>query len=118
MKTVVDRLFNESQRVGTCLLHDGRTIQVGERSYRPARLVYEHHYGALETGQRVYRTCGRKLCINPAHLSVTPKGRRNHAIVATVTTEEKNKVAERWSTLGFPSEAAYLHHLVIKDLNQ
>jgi len=33
-----------------------------------ARVMFEHHFGALRIGTAVLRLCGNKLCVNPQHL--------------------------------------------------
>ncbi|MBH5129508.1 MULTISPECIES: endonuclease VII domain-containing protein [unclassified Streptomyces] len=75
---------------GGCLLWTGTVSKEGtpqttdrrlwreegkSRQIRLHRWMYEHHAGVeLRKGQQVKQTCGNKLCLSPAHLSIA-KGR-------------------------------------------
>lgn len=50
---------------------DGYGIHAGTR---PHRWIYGHVHGVVLPGMHVHHRCGRKLCVNPAHLEILPCG--------------------------------------------
>ncbi len=55
--------------------HEGRTVYV-------KRLIWEETHGPIPEGSVVVSSCGRRTCIEPSHLALSPPGRyagkRNH----------------------------------------
>ena len=81
----------------------------GGRSWYVHRAVYEDFHGRLEPGEKVYRVCGDKRCINAMHLVTTKpatKGKRRRPGTAKLTARRVRAIRTAWAGPDRPSQAA------------
>lgn len=63
-----------------CWLWTGRAnnghavFWLGDRDYQASRIAWQVFFGQIPPGHNVTRKCGDPLCVNPAHLELTPRG--------------------------------------------
>jgi hypothetical protein len=74
--------------VGTCYTWTGTRDTAGSPDFTvrprllvrsPKKLVYMACQGEVPAGMVVKNTCGNRLCVNPAHLSVVPRKKEKAA---------------------------------------
>lgn len=84
----------------------GRLRRKGRTLYAH-RFVYERFYGPLDPGQRVYRTCENRSCVNPLHLSTErPESRApQRPASAKLTPRKVRNIRKVWSQPGRPTQA-------------
>ena len=105
----------ERRRLNQCVLWRGPVDRLGYgrtkvrcddgvwRSRYVHRLEYEHHHGPLAEGERVYRTCGEKLCLNRFHLTTDSKGRP--PTTAKLTARKVRNIRALWACPDRPTQA-------------
>ena len=74
-----------------------------------ARAVYEEFHGRLQPGEKVYRVCGDRRCVNAMHLVTTkpaPKGKRRRPGTAKLTVRRVWAIREAWAGPDRPTQAA------------
>ena len=79
------------------------------RSWYVHRAVYEDFHGRLQPGEKVYRVCGDKRCINAMHLVTTKPtatGKRRRPGTAKLTPRRVRAIREAWAGPDRPSQAA------------
>lgn len=109
-------LIDGAESQGDCLIAAVPSVMVGKRRIKPPRYIYEAYYGPLRGRGKLYHTCKNPSCINIAHLKSYPVERQAHTVIATLTTEELNKLDVRWARDGFTNRREYLRHLILKEL--
>jgi hypothetical protein len=67
--TVDGRVTGDNGAVSILLTHPEKHTQQ-RLQIRPHRVAFLHHFGAIPEGGVVYRTCGRKGCCAPDHLTL------------------------------------------------
>ena len=86
-----------------------RTKTADGKSAYPHRLAYEQQWGRLQPGERVYRRCGDRSCVNPFHLTTNkaeappPKRPRRHA-GAKLSRRAVNRIRALWSRSDRPTQ--------------
>lgn len=54
---------------------EGRgSVTIGNRQFTAHRVSWEIHRSPVRDGQRFWWACGNRLCVNPAHLSLSGRG--------------------------------------------
>ena len=79
------------------------------RSWYVHRAVYEDFHGRLQPGEKVYRVCGDRRCVNAMHIVTTkpaPKGKRRRPGTAKLTARRVRAIREAWAGADRPSQAA------------
>ncbi len=74
-----------------------------------ARAVYEDFHGRLEPGEKVYRVCGDRRCVNALHLVTTkpgPKGKRRRPGTAKLTARRVREIRLAWAGSPRPTQVA------------
>ena len=99
-----------------CVLWDGPVDRAGYprtkvrgddgvwRSASAPRVEVEHVHRPLREGERVYRTCGDRLCINDRHLTTEPQGRPPST--AKLTARKAENVRRLWASDPRPTQGA------------
>ena len=85
-----------------------RTTVRGKSVYVHRRL-YEETRGRLAPGQRVYRACRNRRCINVHHLTTEKparKGKRKPPASAKLTPAKVRAIRARWASPNRPTQAA------------
>ena len=81
----------------------------GGRSWYVHRAVYEDFHGRLQPGEKVYRVCGDRRCINAMHLVTTKPaatGKRRRPGTAKLNPRKVRLIREAWAAPDRPSQAA------------
>ena len=79
------------------------------KSYYPGRAAYEQLFGRLEPGERVFRRCGRRDCVNPLHGTTDPeearpKRRRRRPASAKLNRRKADEIRARWAEPDRPTQ--------------
>ena len=74
------------------------------RSAYAHRVEYEFAVRPLRPGERVYRTCGDRLCINVDHMTTEPQGRP--PATARLTARKAENVRRLWASDPRPTQGA------------
>ncbi len=105
----------EQRRRNECVLWRGPVDRLGYgrdkvrcddgvwRSRYVHRLDYELVYGPLADGERVYRTCGEKLCLNQFHMTTDSGGRPPSR--AKLTARKAQNIRDLWASEDRPTQA-------------
>lgn len=107
------RLYNE------CTIWQGALDDQGYPRARPRqqasgrktsvyvhRRLYESRWGLLAAGERVYRLCGSRRCINPYHLTTQPsKTRRRRLASARLNAPKVRAIRQAWASPIRPTQA-------------
>jgi len=73
------------------------------------RAVYEDFHGRLQPGEKVYRVCGDRRCVNALHLVTTrpaPKGKRRRPGTAKLTARKVREIRAAWGGSPRTTQAA------------
>lgn len=79
------------------------------RSLYAHRSEYEYFWGALAPGERVYRTCGERLCTNVFHMTTTNPNvglKRRRPGTAKLTPRKVRAIRAAWARPDRPSQSA------------
>ena len=83
-----------------------RTKQEGRSAYAH-RVAFERHSRPLQAGERVYRRCGDRACVNPYHLTTErpkTKRQRKRPSSAKLTPKTAAAVRRRWRSTARPTQ--------------
>ena len=83
-------------------------LRWGTESYYAHRVAFEF-WRPLEAGERVYRTCGNRMCTNVYHLTTErPKKRRKRRRPASakLNRPKVRAIREAWAASPRPTQAA------------
>lgn len=70
------------------------------------RRVYEEFWGRLEPGERVYRTCGRRECVNGYHVTTEqPERKRWRPGTTKLSVQQVRAIRKAWAQPGRPTQA-------------
>lgn len=98
-----------------CKLWDGTVdasgyprTSCGRRSYYAHRVAFEQFWRLLKPGERVYRTCGERLCTNVFHLTTDApqKRRKRRPGTSKLTARRVRAIREVWAGPDRPSQSA------------
>lgn len=71
------------------------------------RVAYEEYWGRLKLGERVYRSCGRRDCVNGYHLTTTPPvQKRRRPGTTKLTPRQVRAIRKAWAEPDRPTQAA------------
>ncbi len=105
------RIREEMNRCKPARVVDARgypRVKVKGKSRYAHRVAFEFFWRRLEPGERVYRTCGRRDCVNYFHLTTTPsdRKRKQHRPGTTKLTAAKvRNVRRAYAEPGGPTQA-------------
>ncbi len=83
--------------------------KTGGKSRYVHRAEYEYFHGRLKPGERVYRVCGDRRCINAMHLVTTkpaPKRKRRRPGTAKLTARRVREIRAAWAGRDRPTQQA------------
>lgn len=93
---------NEMNRCKPARVVDARgfpRVKVKGKSVYAHRRAFEFFWRRLEPGERVYRTCGDKACVNYFHLTTTPPERKKRHRPGTtkLTPRKVRSIQKAWA---------------------
>lgn len=71
------------------------------------RVAFVEYHRALNPGERVYRACGDRRCVNPLHLVTerpAPKGKRRRHATAKLNAPQVRAIRTRWARPDRPTQ--------------
>jgi len=82
-----------------------RTKQDGQSVYAH-RIAFESHWRPLRAGERVYRKCGERTCVNGYHLTTEPPkpSRRRVPSTAKLTARKARNIRKHWAKTDRPTQ--------------
>lgn len=83
-------------------------MKVRGKSRYAHRVAFEFFWRKLEPGERVYRTCGRRDCVNYLHLTAEKperKGKRQRPGTTKLTPAKVRNVRRAYAEPGGPTQA-------------
>ncbi|HEX8385160.1 MAG TPA: hypothetical protein VF576_03195 [Rubricoccaceae bacterium] len=92
---------------GTCDAKGYPRTKRSGRSVYAHRAAFEYFHRRLGPGERVYRACGNRRCVNVLHLVTTrpaPKGKRRRPASAKLNPRKVLAIRARWSGPGRPTQ--------------
>lgn len=112
---IVQKLSRETLRiVDACKewggTHDAKgypRAKWGGRSEYVHRGVFEGFHRPLKPGERVYRVCGNRRCVNALHLVTTrpaPKGKRRRPASAKLNPRKVREIRTAWARPDRPTQ--------------
>lgn len=81
----------------------------GRRSFYAHRVAFESFWRSLKPGERVYRTCGERLCTNVFHLTTEDpqkSRRRRRPGTAKLTARRVRAIRSAWGGSDRPTQRA------------
>lgn len=79
------------------------------RSRYVVRAVFQDFHRRLEPGERVYRVCRNRWCVNALHMVTerpAPKGKRRRPGTAKLNPRKVRSIREAWAATPRPTQAA------------
>lgn len=102
---------NEMNRCKPARVVDARgypRVKVRGKNCYAHRVAFEFFWRRLEPGERVYRACGRRDCVNYFHLTTTPperEGKRHRPGTTKLTASKVRDVRRAYEEPGGPTQA-------------